>query len=899
MKKIFLLLCLILFTQAFSQKTGSVTFDFTSPLALTPSVTPSSQSGGDVDVNTYKFKEGPVSIAFGTLTTPNPGARLATYKHPYTGVITYYLSLNLFTTMTFSVPEGTKINTISISDESILGGLGLSSGQPGKEGDDSFKDFWLADGSNVSAVQFNVSGSSPSQLHKITVSYTEPSAVLKPISSDIATGQTVASFKEINLTFNAAMSIINGSGITFANIDGTNANNMQATVSGNTVKLAVANQVTTDGTYKIQIPAGCFRSSNGYENAALEYIINVVTPKNILEYESVTPEQGEIETLASGIAVAYSTFIKVDESKKLILKKDGVDYAYVSIKKDETFKKMILSFDDIPPVLKDKGIYTINVPEGFVTDNMGKIHNPAFTLEYKVGYTPEPPAPVETETMKAAKALLQNTGVGYPAADSDARMALAELTADINTPDENLTAAMDEFYKEENIELPVTGKYYTVAGVNAVGKKLYMTYAAGAISLTEEAAKATAFEAYAEGRMTFKTSDGKFIYVAGVTSDESIKSLTLSKFAKDGVDVKDVFGYLSVSGEMKNAVGTSFNTSALVNYETGAIATDVTVTTLYFAESLSSAFVMAEAGKPSDGEAVNVNCTITPDEIETAGNFTLTFSGVDKVMLADAELAYIADANGERIMAADVIAVPENELAFIIRVGNLSAGKCMIVLPEGTFKCVENGTEKVVKAINKEFTVTAKPVVEDFTYVGFSYSVYGVPSSADIPTKDVDLNNFNLYIHNGMYYSGLVANNAKTVSLKLMDTGEVIRMGHMEESVVPIDGTTAIKVVLDTPISEGELRVGKYTYVIEPAAFGDANYGKYLSGDKSINAKDCIVNEEEHKTVYVNNALATGIDEVSCSDEPVNVIYDLMGRRVDSMSKPGIYIVNGRKVVKK
>ena len=52
-------------------------------------------------------------------------------------------------------------------------------------------------------------------------------------------------------------------------------------------------------------------------------------------------------------------------------------------------------------------------------------------------------------------------------------------------------------------------------------------------------------------------------------------------------------------------------------------------------------------------------------------------------------------------------------------------------------------------------------------------------------------------------------------------------------------------------------------------------------------------------TYTVDNDAVTGIDEVTTDSDKPSVIYDLMGRRVQNMSRPGIYIVNGKKVVKK
>lgn len=50
---------------------------------------------------------------------------------------------------------------------------------------------------------------------------------------------------------------------------------------------------------------------------------------------------------------------------------------------------------------------------------------------------------------------------------------------------------------------------------------------------------------------------------------------------------------------------------------------------------------------------------------------------------------------------------------------------------------------------------------------------------------------------------------------------------------------------------------------------------------------------------FAFNGEATGIDGVNANVENVKAIYNLNGQRVASMAKPGLYIVNGKKVVRK
>ena len=43
----------------------------------------------------------------------------------------------------------------------------------------------------------------------------------------------------------------------------------------------------------------------------------------------------------------------------------------------------------------------------------------------------------------------------------------------------------------------------------------------------------------------------------------------------------------------------------------------------------------------------------------------------------------------------------------------------------------------------------------------------------------------------------------------------------------------------------------------------------------------------------------TGVEEVRTEDANVKGIYDLQGRKIDEITKPGLYIVDGKKVLVK
>ena len=155
-------------------------------------------------------------------------------------------------------------------------------------------------------------------------------------------------------------------------------------------------------------------------------------------------------------------------------------------------------------------------------------------------------------------------------------------------------------------------------------------------------------------------------------------------------------------------------------------------------------------------------------------------------------------------------------------------------------------------------------------------------------------------IKNIGYYDGLVANPDREVRLAVYDNDKTIRTGHFESYVDPEDPSTpTLLLVFDTPIREGELKAELYAIVILKGTFGDTNFGKFLEDKTTTQASDCHTNPRMTISIEVDNDKATGIEQVVNSTEKNNVIYDVQGRKVKQMNRSGIYIVNGKKFVKK
>ena len=129
------------------------------------------------------------------------------------------------------------------------------------------------------------------------------------------------------------------------------------------------------------------------------------------------------------------------------------------------------------------------------------------------------------------------------------------------------------------------------------------------------------------------------------------------------------------------------------------------------------------------------------------------------------------------------------------------------------------------------------------------------------------------------------------------DYNLVITTAEAFEGENLMDGTVAKTVVTKATnteyyaLADGEDGIGMYIAVNgdETKEFINGSHKAYLAveGAKGI------------KSFSFRIPGTTGIDEVTGENEEVKVIYDLQGRKINSITKPGLYIVNGKKVLVK
>ncbi len=908
MKKFALLILAFVAMTAHAQVDLSAIFDWNNPTQLNPSITPSTVNGGSVNVMGKTFTKDLIQISFQYPQGVGGGAYIETQVNAYTGETKYALIVTKGGQMVVTATGGATLNSITWDEYSDRYDLVVEPGQPGTIESRS----WQAGTSGVSSVIFSNRGER-SNFYTLTISYTAPSDILTATPS-IANGSTVTSFKTLSLYFNSNMSIQDASGIRFSG-NGYNKT-MATTVSGSTVTLSLDEAVTADGDYTVTVPARSFRNTSGYYNAAMTFNIKVYQTRTTFNPVGITPEEGEYKELPQTISLKFDNDALIEDAGPFVMKKDGTAKYTVSLSKDDNDPTVIL-VKNSHGAITDNGVWTIDIPEK-------AIHNPFLGIEAEdrwnaartITYTVNADAkPEDSETMKLAKELLGKSGVGYPAANSTSRIELQALVDATETPsDEALAAAIEAFYAETAVQLPETGKWYTVASVNSTGNRLYLRYADGAVTLTSDASGAAPFKATTTGEQTvLETADGKFLHVLtasdsyvgtsakNITETQTyINNLTFSKLSVEGVAGKDLLGMMKMYGALgtESSSGNSASAYALVNQSNGSIATNATNNTLYFASGLTSAFEFTE----TTNDKVTPTVTLSDATIvRQPSTLTLTVDNVGKVALKDASKAYLAQ-NGEKVADVALTAVEGSDNSFTFTVEGLTDGIYDLMLPSGTFDYSQSG--KTVNDTDLRVSFEVKDggsTTENFNY---NYGIYSYMIGGEISARTVKseaVNDFIIFSQVGSPFTGMIPDETKTVRVSTYYSNQTIATGHLEVypelTQVGYQEVQAMKLVLDQPVKKSDFGVNvQYCYVIEKGTYGDNNFAKWLADHNSIDPSQCHVNPIRVIIFYVDDN-ASGIQEVNVNDSEKEVIFDLSGRRLTQVTQPGIYIVNGKKRV--
>ena len=737
--------------------------------------------------------------------------------------------------------------------------------------------------------------------------------------------RSVGSFSSSGLDFGRSISLLGGIA-TLTTPDGK-TQSLNASASGSTLTLGVSSALTDDGSYTISVPSNMIEDAEGYTNTSLSYTFTVKKDRATFNPVTVDPAEGYVgKSLKSTITITFADAVGTVKSDGQALMLNGKPKIGITFKKSETDPKQIIGTINGGKDVTDEGTWTLTLPEGFVHNelyNVSEYDNWSKETTFTWSVTSKAP---DTETMKAAKALLAVEGVGYPATDSEARKALSDLVNAETTPsDDNLKVAMANFYKETNITLPEDGKYYKIYGVNSEGKKLYLAYDGSAVSLKEAESSAYSFKAEAKtgNKVAFSTLDGKYLHVLmnstgyDLTSDKnvtdsylpSVNDLTLTRLASDKLDATLTFGKFLVNGCLgKKKHGTDTYVNALIDFSENVElpVSDSQYTDIFFKQDFSNAFVFEEGTKPAE-ESVDINVTFTPSTIKSLSEeMRLSFTHNNGVTLKDGVVLTVTDENGNVVSGASATITPleNSNMDFVVKVSGITKeGTYKLVFPKGTFSFVDNNKQVTSNELTETFTLstsstpdpTPDPTPSDFKHYQYWEKLPAQGGSQAEYPKDY-ITQYIVLIDR-MQTNGLVGNPKARVELVEYSNNKLMGYGHFEADPEHTDNNNyALKLVWDHPIDMVHVRTTDYTFKIPEGAFGDSNYGKYLKDPSSVKSSDCTVNDSFTSTYYINTTL-TGIRDINADDNAAKVIYDLQGRRVERVTKTGIYIVNGKKTV--
>ena len=585
-------------------------------------------------------------------------------------------------------------------------------------------------------------------------------------------------------------------------------------------------------------------------------------------------------------------------------------------------------------------------------------YNPEITLKYNVGnyMTEEDTQKLKQPVFDAiakrdaavtkAKDYIAHNGVGYPTADSEKRTALQTVidanpvqekydvtiediegqVNDWNAKTTAVEAAIAAFVADQTVTMLTEGKYYTIANVAKDGSKLYLAYDKGAVSLTSKASKAMAFlyEKQEDGNFTFATPDHAYLHVlkpdteeanayqftnansVTKTYDKDVNGLAVAKFAAEDVDAADVFGLMSIHG----AVGYILEGKENVRKE-GFSTVNTTDKVAYldkenktsFTDGLSSAFFFTESEKPED-IIPEVEYALTPASgttVESLNTVTIAFDNISDVT-CNKESVVLTKSGSQAGVTPVSVDRSDDGKSFTFHFKNVENGVYTLVMKKGAFTYMFKDKTVTVDEITSTITVTKG---YDFIY---NYNDGSASMGQYLGSKTGNLIDFPIeqigILGLSQQYGHINIDGTKTIQLVEYPSGNLVLTGHFDvenlQDVYMSDGKTLVECIAwfkpDTEIDYSKLDRIHYQYVIPAATYGDANFGKYLKDNNSVSKSDCRVNGKYVIDVYIDNN-ATGIDTIE-SEKNV-VIYDMMGRRVSKITKAGVYIINGKKYIKK
>lgn len=840
MKKLLLSLLALMTISAHAMVEQTAVFDFSdlNKLNATPVLTEAEKNkvintevGAGLNVTSRSFTEGMVTLSFEQ--SISSGASL------YHSGNDFFLNLGPYTVVKFAVSGGCQLSSISFSQS--ISAYEVSAGRM-----NSSRNGWSAPDGGVSDVKISL-GNNSVLLNKITIKYLRPSTPLNFLSSSPANGGSfTGTFKTMTLSFSTTVTKINSTSsitLTGSDVDGGSINQqLTASASGSTVTLTASQAIDKDATLKVQVPAGMFENSEGASNELIDLAFTVRAKRNTFNPINIFPEPGTVPELPQEIRLTFDNFAKEGTGVVKFKQTDGEgNFPSTSLEIDAENKKVgIIRHENGSQT--DASTWTVEIPEGlfhnqyYGVDETEDRWNEARTLTYVVDGSQA--GPQLSAVFKAAKAMLQQIGVGYPKTSSATYQALKALVEAETIPeDDALTTAMTALYNETDVEMPVVDKWYNIAGLNSKGNQLFLMlnkeHTAAGLNLTGGTTAAFKTVTSAEGKVVFQTKEGLFLHVPTIlpmhtgTSDinlttelSDVNTLTFAKFAAstvEGTDTESLYGAFTINGSLgtNTVTGIDETAYAMFDHSTSKITT-YPGAALAFGEKNSNAFILVETTEPVDyKDIIYPRVGFRPAIIEKAGDkIILVVTGPASTTIADATKIYFTKStagedNNERVdFTETILTATDVANEFSVNTAGLPAGDYNLVMDNGAF----------------EFTAPEGKSIMNFDLTSTLYIQGG---STPIPPTPGEIEPTATLSTQNIYYAGeelilTIGNVSKAILKTPMAPYYIYAEGEKAGETVTYD-TQIVKsranTVASFDIATSGLPNGKYTLILPVGTF--------------------------------------------------------------------------------
>lgn len=667
----------------------------------------------------------------------------------------------------------------------------------------------------------------------------------------------------------------------------TISHDLATTVSGDSIILSVAEEITTEAYWQLQIPDGYFiLNPDGIPVASSGIYAGLqVVDMSPLTVTGITPAADSVIE-ALDITMTFSHDVsEYPNGRGYILNADGDTVSAISISAQDAEgnwfterNKLRLTAEE---KITDDGVYTFALPEGYITKVSDGSGLAATDLSYTLKLPVTISAPIldneggiYTDSNLRVRFSVETTGVeGYPSiiyyyttdgtlptkesnkggatliSENCTLNVMAVMTIDSTeyvsevTTAEYIITQIVPFKKATSIEEIKDGKIFIAANDSLLATSLYDYYTYGYLDVIAKETsngylKNAEYYAYTltavEGGYTMQDQYGRYIYMTGSYNSFNVSEDMPEEGAVWSIAIAED-GVATITNVAKNKY-------------------------IQYSAKYGSFGSYADAQTDGVMPVIYVECesptlTWTPCNGESVENFTgITFTCEQGLALSGNGSAQLTDWMQYIDLTATV--VDENTIT-LTAPGELSKITWTVMIDAGYFILNPGGMNEASEYIydgiqiadntplEVEEVTPAEGTVESLEYIIVTF------------TRDINP------------YGDAIINNA---------AGEQIATATMG---------------YNNPVTGAELGWNQVVYTLTEAITEAGTYTVVLP-EGIIYCNNMLA--PEYTFTFTVGGEATGIDGID-AENGEQVIFDITGRRIEAITAPGIYIVNGKKVV--